>query len=219
MNDFFERRSPYLALISFGGPMVVTCFLRDWKWALISLVVASFVYVCLIGLSKLLYTLKGIAGLVALFIIINPLVSTTGTTVLLFVNGRPITLEAIIHGISLGVMLMAVILWSGCWNHVMTEEKLSYIFKGLSPQMVVVLSMSLRLIPLYKRRWDSMVESQKNLGIPQKTGLYSGIKMAVQCFSGLMDWGIENGKVTSKSMVARGACLNNRKRAYGINKH
>ena len=211
MTDFFNRKSPYVSLLCFGIPMVVTCFLRDWKWALISLVLAAIVHGLLIGFNKLVLTIKSVTGLFALLVIINPLVSTTGTTALLFINGRPITVEAILQGVSLGVMLVAVILWSGCWNHVMTEEKLSHIFKRFSPQVVVVLSMTLRLIPLYKRRWDNMQESHRALGLPEKTGVFSKIKQAVICFSGLMDWGIENGRITATSMVARGACLDKRK--------
>lgn len=207
MSDFFERKSPYLALMCFGTPLLVTCFIKDWRWALVSLAIAMIINVLLMGIHKLIATLKGMAGLVALLVIINPLVSSGGTREILFVNGRPITIEAVIQGVSLGVMLVAVIVWSSCWNFVMTEEKLSYILRRFSPQVAVVLSMTLRLIPLYKRRWDNMVESHRALGLPEKAGMFSKIKQAVICFSGLMDWGMENGRVTAISMVARGACL------------
>ena len=211
MSDFFDRKSPYLALVCFGIPLVVTCFLRQWQYGLVSLAVAICVHIVLIGIGSTVRTMKNMVGLFALVVIINPLVSTAGTTELLFVNGRPITLESILQGVSLGVMLMAVILWSSCWNHVMTEEKLSHILRKFSPQVATCLSMTLRLIPLYMRRWESMQESHRALGLPQKTGLFSRIGEAVTIFSGLMDWGIENGRVTATSMVARGACLDREK--------
>lgn len=211
MRDYFERANPYFCALCFVTPIIATCFASQWQYGLISLGVAAVIYACLMGIGKLIKNLKTLFVMFALMVVINPLVSHSGTTELFFLNGRPVTLEAIEYGLGLGIMLMAVLLWSGCWNQVMTEDKLSYIFRRLSPGFALVLSMSLRLVPMYMRRWESMRNSLRASGIKERNGPVTMAKHAAICFSGLMDWAINNSSITAASMVARGACLSKKK--------
>lgn len=211
MRDYFERANPYFCAVCFLTPIIVTCFASRWQYGLISLALAAVVYALLVGVGKLLKNLRTLLVLFVLVVISNPLVSHNGATELFFLNGRPVTLEAFEYGLSLGIMLMAVLLWSGCWNQVMTEDKLSYIFRRLSPGFALVLSMSLRLVPMYMRRWESMRNSLKASGIKEGSGPVTMAKHSAACFAGLMDWAINNSSITASSMVARGACLSRKK--------
>ena len=85
--------------------------------------------------------------LLLLVTITNPLFSHNGVTPLFFLNGRAVTLEAIVYGAGLGVTLWAVLLWCRCWSRIMTSENVLYLFGRAIPKLSLVLSMALRYDP------------------------------------------------------------------------
>ena len=66
----------------------------------------------------------------------NPLFSHNGVTPLFFLNGNPVTLEALLYGVHMAVTLAAVVLWFHCLNQVLTEDKLLFLFGKVSPKIV-----------------------------------------------------------------------------------
>ena len=58
-----------------------------------------------------------------LMAIVNPLISHNGQLVLLYVNGNAITIEAILYGVAMSTMIVAIMLWFSCYNEVMTSDK------------------------------------------------------------------------------------------------
>lgn len=64
-------------------------------------------------------------------------------------NGNPITLEAILYGVFIGAMLIAVMYWFSCFNYIMTSDKL-LLLGNVSPKISLVISSALRFIPLLK---------------------------------------------------------------------
>jgi hypothetical protein len=53
----------------------------------------------------------------------NPLFSHNGVTPLFFMNGNPVTLEAVVYGVFISVMVVGVLFWCKCYNEIMTEDK------------------------------------------------------------------------------------------------
>ena len=62
-----------------------------------------------------------------LMAIVNPLISHNGQLVVLYVNGNAITIEAILYGVAMSTMIVAIILWFSCYNEVMTSDKFIYL--------------------------------------------------------------------------------------------
>lgn len=143
----------------------------------------------------------------ALFLVmalINPLASHNGVTVLFVLNDAPITLEALLYGITAAGMIVAVLYWFRSFTQIMTSDKLLYLFGRLSPKLALILSMGLRYVPLFTRQAQRIHQAQKGLGLYKEDNIIDRFKGGLRVFSALVTWGLENGIVTADSMTARG---------------
>lgn len=142
-------------------------------------------------------------GVGALAAVLNPLFNHDGVTVLFVLNRNPVTLEAVRYGVFAGVMLLAVMDWSRTFSRLMTSDRLLYLFGAVSRKLALILSMSLRYIPLFAR------QTRRVAAVQQTTGLYGDsvsdrIRGGARVFSVMVSWALENGIVTADSMEARG---------------
>lgn len=150
-----------------------------------------------------------------LFILIsltNPLFSHRGVTVLFFLNGNPVTMESLLYGMNTAVMIIAVIQWFKCFNLVMTDDKILYLFGKISPKTALTVSSALRFIPLLKAQAKKIKESQKAMGLFSSDAWSDKIRGALRVYSVLITWALENAVDTGISMKARGYGLKGRSR-------
>lgn len=145
-----------------------------------------------------------------LITIINPLFSHNGVTPLFFMNGNPVTMEAIIYGMDIALMLMAVIYWCKCYSLIMTTDKFLYLFGKAIPKLSLVLSMALRFIPLFKEKLHEIRNVQSSIGLYDRKGFVNKIASELKVFSALITWSLENSVETASSMKARGYGLKGR---------
>ncbi len=148
-------------------------------------------------------------GLFAVMALVNPLVSHNGATVLLVINHNPITLEALLYGISMSASLLAVLYWFRSFSQIMTRDKLLCVFGKLSPKLALILSMALRYAALFSAQTRRVVQTQKALGLYREDHILARLRGGVRIFSVMLTWALENGITTADSMSARG---------YGIGK-
>lgn len=141
--------------------------------------------------------------------LLNPLVSHNGVTILLVMNDKPITLEALVYGIVASAMITAVIYWFRSFTDIMTGDKLLYVFSGISPRLAMLLTMSLRFVPLYATQSERVNDTQKAMGLYKEDNIVDTVKGKFRVFSVMITWALENGIVTADSMSARG---------YGVGK-
>ena len=139
--------------------------------------------------------------------LINPIFSHNGVTVLFVVNDNPITLEAVYYGMILGGMIAAVMYWFKSFQQIMTTDKLLYVFGSALPKLTLMLSISLRYVPLLKKQTKNIRDAQKALGLFSEENAIDRLKGEMRIFSVLVTWALENGIITADSMAAR---------AYGI---
>jgi energy-coupling factor transport system permease protein len=150
-----------------------------------------------------------------LFIIIavaNPIFIHRGRTILFFLNGKPITLEAAAYGACMAVMMLGVIHWCKAFTRVMTSDKLMYLSGRLAPNLSIVFSMALRYIPLFKIQSDKVGNSQMAMGLYTGDGYMTKAKASMRIFSVVLTWSLENAVDTANSMRARGFGLGKRSR-------
>lgn len=136
--------------------------------------------------------------------ILTPLTYHNGRTVLFVLWDAPITWEALLYGMSFGVMILSALYWFDCLSALLTEDRLFYLLGGLSPKLALLLSMILRFIPLFAEKSREIDKSAHARGLYREDNALENIRGKSQVFSILLTWGLENGIVTADSMAARG---------------
>lgn len=145
-----------------------------------------------------------------LFTFTNPLFSHNGETILFYLNDQAITFEAIVYGAMVATMIVSVIFWCKCCQLVMTTDKFLYLFGKAIPKLSLLLSMTLRYIPLYKQQVKKVREAQKCMGLYQKQSLWEKLLGGLRIFDSVFGWAVENAVDTADSMAARGYGRKNR---------
>ena len=157
----------------------------------------------------------------AVTMLINGFFTHKGSTILFRIKGSSITLEAIIYGAVVAMMLAAVIIWAAGLNVILGEDKIVYLFGKIAPTIGLVISMILRFIPLMRIRYKEIALGQKalgrdftdvgdseNLGALKRLGMK--IRRLLKQVSILISWSLENSIITADSMSARGFGLRGR---------
>ncbi len=115
-----------------------------------------------------------------------------------------VTLENIIYGFFMTIMLMAVSLWfvtAGCMDRL---RKNTIYNRKISPKISLVISMVLRFIPMMIKRWREIHEAQIGMLCTQNTGMIPKAKQFTKELSILISWSL--GK------LHRHICINGIKR-------
>lgn len=209
MNRFFECH-PAVSALYFLSVLLVTMFTANP--ILLALTLLGGVAFCATMESKKT-SFKNLAFYVPLFIMIaltNPLFSHNGVTPLFFMNGNPITLEAILYGIDIATMLIAVMYWFKCFNYIMTSDKLLYLLGKVSPKISLVVSSALRFIPLLKEQAKKIRQTQKAMGLYTSDSWLDKLRGTLRVYSSLITWSLENAVDTGSSMKGRGYGLKGR---------
>jgi energy-coupling factor transport system permease protein len=143
-------------------------------------------------------------GLFALSTLLNPLFSHHGATVLLVIGNKPLSLEAVLWGLtSAGAMLATLYLFAS-FCAIMQSDKLLYLFGTLSPRLSLILSMGLRYVALLSEQWRRIRQTQTALGLYKQDNVIDRARGALRIFWVLLGWALENGIVSAGSMTARG---------------
>jgi energy-coupling factor transport system permease protein len=143
--------------------------------------------------------------------LINPLFVHRGVTVLFYISGHAVTLEAALYGAAAGAMLTSVVMWCGCYHAVITSDKFIYLFGRAAPALSLSLSVCLRFIPTLRARYSEIALGQRSLGRgPEGRGLAGRVRFFARVTSVLVSWSMENAMDTAASMRARGYGLKGR---------
>ncbi len=140
----------------------------------------------------------------------NPLFSHRGVTPLFFLNGNPITLEALAYGAGMGLSILAVLLWCRCFCVIMKSEQLLYLLGKPFPKLSLILSIALRFIPLFLRQMKKVSSAQKTLGLYSTDSYPNRLLSALRVFRVVLSWSAENAMETAMAMRARGYGLKGR---------
>lgn len=131
---------------------------------------------------------------------ILPLFRHNGATPLFYVNDRAVTLESIIFGGMMTLLLLAVLQWFYVWNALLGQEKLLYLIGRGLPSVALVISMAMRLLPLMGKRLQDIREGNRGLEGSSAHGIRGGL----QDLSVLVSWSLEDSLETSMIMETRG---------------
>ena len=203
MMRSFSEFDPIAITIWFFSVTGVAMFSGHPLLMLISLAGAVLFFVVRNGLRHgrshlfflLLFTVLALA---------NPLISHNGATVLFVLNNEPVTLEALLYGINSAAMITGVLYWFRSFTQIMTSEKVLRVAGAVSPKLSLVLSMSLRAVPMFARRAKQVSDAQKAMGLYSDDNIIDDLRGRMRVFSIISTWALENGIITADSMTARG---------------
>lgn len=138
--------------------------------------------------------------------LINPLFNHEGITIITYLpGGNPLTLESVVYGLCSACMIVNVICWFGVYGNIMTSDKFIYLFGRVIPSLSLILSMTLRFIPLFGKQLKTVVNARKGMGIDSSTGsIKTRIKNGLTVLSVMITWALENAIDTADSMRSRG---------------
>ena len=138
--------------------------------------------------------------------LINPLFNHEGITIITYLpGGNPLTLESVVYGLCSACMIVNVICWFGVYGNIMTSDKFIYLFGRVIPSLSLILSMTLRFVPLFAKQLKTVVNARKGMGIDSSTGsIKTRIKNGLTVLSVMITWALENAIDTADSMRSRG---------------
>lgn len=140
-----------------------------------------------------------------LIVIFNPLFNERGRHVLFEIGQRRFTLEAVTYGGMNALSIIGVLALFISYNEIMTPNKLLFLFSKFMPQFAILLMLTLRFIPLMKRRLAEISVIQMSKGISVTHGKWKGrVKAAMQYIQILLTYSLEEAIQTADSMKARG---------------
>lgn len=211
-KDIFYNYHPVVNFAYFAFVLAFGMTLRHPVMQAVSLLCAFCYAVQIEGKKAVLFSLKYSLPLCVLTALINPAFNHAGVTTLCDLpSGNPLTAESILYGLGAGLMLAAMLLWFRNFSRVITGDKLMYLLGKIIPVLSLVLSMTMRFIPLLKRQFQVVKAAQKGLGRDTENGnLLSRMKNSITVFSITLTWALENAIESADSMKSRGYGLKGR---------
>lgn len=130
--------------------------------------------------------------------------------------GNNITLESLVYGIVLGLIVAGVMIWFSCVYSVFSSDKVVYLFGRVSPRLSLFLSILLRMVPRIKKEAKKINMAQRGIGKGINQGnIFMRLRNCIRIFSMLITWTIDSLTSSSESMQSRGSTLRGRK-AFSI---
>ena len=122
-----------------------------------------------------------------------------------------ITLESIVYGLVLGLMVAGAMIWFSCVHAIFTTDKVVYLFGKVSPRLSLFLSILLRMVPRIKQQAKKLNTAQMGIGRAVNQGnIFTRTRNALRIFSMLITWTIDMLTNASESMQSRGSSLRGR---------
>ena len=204
--DSFAGYHPIVNLAYFVIVIAIAMFSMHPVIICISLIMSLVYLTYLTGIRKVIGRLKLLVTMTIMIIVINPLFNHEGMTILgYFKTGNPLTLESIIYGIFMALLMMSVILWFAIYNVIMTSDKFIYIFGRIIPHLSLIISMSLRYVPRFKEQFIRVREARRCMGRDINQGnVFIRIRNLAAILSIMITWSLENSIETADSMKSRG---------------
>ncbi|MBQ3573139.1 MAG: energy-coupling factor transporter transmembrane protein EcfT [Clostridia bacterium] len=202
MNEF-KSFHPIVNFTYFVLVISFAMFLMHPICLLISLISSVVYSITLKGWDAAKFAVSGLAPIIVVSALVNPLFNHGGETVISYLpGGNPFTLEALIYGLATGIVISTVIAWFSCYNKVMTSDRFIYIFGKVIPSLSLIFSMTLRFVSRFKRRFKMVREAHSHIGYGE--GFVGRVKNAVKLLSIMLTWSVESSVDTADSMRSRG---------------
>lgn len=211
MSSGFKGYHPLVNVLFFISIIAFGMLLRHPVYLVISFISSTAYYLKLSGKDGRKTVFRFLLPMLLFVVIINSFFNHYGvTTLFILPSGNNFTFEALVMGIVSGITVVSVIQWFFCCNEVVTEDKFMHIFGRILPKGALVVSMILRFVPLYRRRYKEISQARKCMGLNGTDSFICKMKSTFKNIGILVSWSFENAIETADSMKARGYGLKGR---------
>lgn len=211
MSSGFKGYHPLVNVLFFISIIAFGMLLRHPVYLVISFISSTAYYLKLSGKDGRKTVFRFLLPMLLFVVIINSFFNHYGvTTLFILPSGNNFTFEALVMGIVSGITVVSVIQWFFCCNEVVTEDKFMHIFGRILPKGALVVSMILRFVPLYHRRYKEISQARKCIGLNGTGSFICKMKYTFKNIGILVSWSFENAIETADSMKARGYGLKGR---------
>lgn len=211
MSSGFKGYHPLVNVLFFISIIAFGMLLKHPVYLVISFISSTAYYLKLSGKDGRKTVFRFLLPMLLFVVIINSFFNHYGvTTLFILPSGNNFTFEALVMGIVSGITVVSVIQWFFCSNEVVTEDKFMHIFGRILPKGALVVSMILRFVPLYRRRYKEISQARKCMGLNGTDSFICKMKNTFKNIGILVSWSFENAIETADSMKARGYGLKGR---------
>ncbi len=212
MKTGFANYHPFSQLLFFISVISSTMLIMNPVILVISMLISAIYTAYSCGIKDFIKSLRFTLITSLMIIIINPLISHQGITVITELpDGNSLTLESILFGVSAAVMMSSSIRWFFCVNRIFTSDKVIYLFGKISPRLALLISMTLSFVSKFSRQMKAVRMAQFSLGKDILAGRMSDrVKNGIKILSTMIQWSLENSIDTADSMSSRGYGLKKR---------
>ena len=211
MSSGFKGYHPLVNVLFFISIIAFGMLLRHPVYLVISFISSTAYYLKLSGKDGRKTVFRFLLPMLLFVVMINSFFNHYGvTTLFILPSGNNFTFEALVMGIVSGITVVSVIQWFFCCNEVVTEDKFMHIFGRILPKGALVVSMILRFVPLYRRRYKEISQARKCMGLNGTDSFICKMKNTFKNIGILVSWSFENAIETADSMKARGYGLKGR---------
>lgn len=211
MNSGFKGYHPLVNVSFFISVIAFGMLLRHPVYLVISFISSAVYYLKLSGKDGRKTVFRFLLPMLLFVVAVNSFFNHYGvTTLFVLPSGNNFTFEALVMGFVSGITVVSVIQWFFCYNEVVTEDKFMHIFGRILPKGALVVSMILRFVPFYRRRYKEISQARKCMGQCESNRFIVKTKNTFKNIGILISWSFENAIETADSMKARGYGLKGR---------
>ena len=205
MKSGFAAFHPLVQTMFFIVCISINMFIMHPVILSISLI-SSFIYICYSwGISGLIFCIRVNFITSAMIIIINPLISHNGITVIGHLpSGNVITAESVIFGCAAAALMSASVNWFYCVNKIITSEKIIYLFGRIMPKGALLISMVLSFSGKLSSHFREVKAAHMSVSVCSNKDIHSRLKISMQIISSMIQWSLENFVDTADTMSSKG---------------
>ena len=201
---YADRLHPLTVFLYYLAILVLT-MTATHPFALLPLFISA-VLLCTVqvGVKRMLAGVPNAVLLLLTITAVNFFFVHRGERVLLFLNGKPLTLEAIFAGASSGTMILSVILFCACLTRSLSGDRMLSLFGRRLPRFALLIKMTLGSIPRFHVRYREISDARGALGLARNGGKFAALRARLSDFSILLTLMLEESMDQADGMRARG---------------
>lgn len=211
MTNGFERMHPFVLFLYYVAVCVLAMFINHPLFLGIGCIVLIAVNWTHDNGQAVKKWIPMLSVMSTVIILVNPFINSRGTHIFFYFRGKQVTLEALLYGVVLSMSLVLILLMFISFNLILNGNKFLFVFSRFLPRTAFLIMLSIRFVPLLKRRLDEISDVQRVKGLSLKVGtIRQRAKSGMVLMQILLTWSLEEAIETSDSMRARGYGLGKR---------
>ncbi len=204
-NNYFKDFHPVVLFIYFISTLIFLITITNPVYMIAGFVLWFLYVFLLLRIKDFLKSLIYAIPMIIFISILNPLFNHYGNTPLLYINGTPYTLEALLYGCFTGIMILTLIYLFRAFDKCIDSHKFIFLFGKILPTLALMVTMIMRFIPYFNRKLKIIMQTQSTMGVSiNKGNLKSRLRSGSNILSVLVSYSLEGTIDTADSMKARG---------------